>query len=288
MKVIVGNKIKLDEFKKLTTKPNIFEKGTSGLWDDKHVSKELLKMHLDDEHQSASRPKDTIISEAKFITSYTKMNEKCSVLELGCGPGLYTKEFANTGAQITALDISKNSLKYAEKNTCSTLKNVTFIEKNYLNLDYEDKFDIITLIFYDFCALNPNEQVTLLNNVHNALKENGVFILDVMSENRQIKEYTEVTTCEDGFWSPEPYIEIFNSYLFIEQDFPKTECLQYTLIDDSGNTKVVRIYHTLFSIDEVSSLFTDNGFNIENTYNNLEGHGLTKNSETYAFILQKV
>ncbi len=288
MNIINNNKINLKLINKLTNKPKIFEKGSDSLWDDPYVSKQMLDIHLNEEYKSASKPFDVIKKESNFIINYTNMNNNTKLLELGCGPGLYSNEFAKTNAFITGIDISENSLNYAINSVSSKYKNTCFIKKNYLELDFNKEFDIATLIFYDFCALNPEEQIIFLNNVYNSLKDDGLFILDVMSENRWIKEFTEVFVYEDGFWSPKPYLEIFNSYLYCEQNEPLTEGLQYLLIDEDGNTRTIRIYHVLFNLDDIIKLFNICGFKVEKSYNNLQGEQLTRNSETYAFILRKV
>ncbi len=288
MNIFNNNKVDLRLISKLTSKPKIFEKGSDTLWDDPYVSKQLLEIHLNEEYKSASKPHDIIKLESEFIINYTKMNNNTKLLELGCGPGLYTKEFAKTNASITGIDISENSLEYAMKTVNHEFKNVNFIKNNYLNLDYNSEFDVATLIFYDFCALNPEEQITFLTNVHNSLKDGGLFILDVMSENRWVKEFTEVSVYEDGFWSPKPYLEIFNSYLYCDQDEPITECLQYTLVDDDGNIRTIRVYHILFNLDEITKLFNMCGFKLEESYNNLQGEKLSTSSDTYAFVLRKI
>ncbi len=288
MNIINNNTINLNLIQKLTSKPKIFVKGSDNLWDDPYVSKQMLEVHLNEEYKSASKPFKTIRMESEFIIKYTNMSNSTKLLELGCGPGLYTAEFAKTNAMITGIDISENSLNYATATVNSKYKNANFIKKNYLELEYYNEFNVATLIFYDFCALNPEEQITLLSNVHNALKDDGIFILDVMSEHRHIKEYSEISVYEDGFWSPRPYLEIFNSYLYCEHDEPLTEGLQYTLIDEDGNTRTIRVYHVLFNINDILNLFNVCGFNVEMTYNNLKGEKFSSNSETYAFILRKI
>ncbi len=288
MKILNNSRIDLTLLNKHIKKPRIFEKGSNTLWDDPHISKQMLEIHLNEEYTSASKPRNTILLESHFIINYTNMSNNTKLLELGCGPGLYTEEFAKTGASIIGLDISENSLNYAKNHVQSEYSNTNFIKKNYLELDYNKEFDIATLIFYDFCALNPEEQITLLTNIHNSLKQNGLFILDVMSENRWIKEFTEVSVYEEGFFSPKPYLEIFNSYLYCDEGDPTTEGLQYTLIDESGIIKTIRVYHVLFNLDDITKLFNMCGFNVEKSYNNLQGDLLTSSSETYAFILRKV
>ncbi|WP_206459111.1 class I SAM-dependent methyltransferase [Anaerovorax sp. IOR16] len=260
MKIIDNNKINLSVLKNSIVQPEIFEKGTDKFWDDEYISEQMLNFHLNPDIEAASKTKDTIDAEASFIIKSTNMKGGKKVLDLGCGPGLYVREFAKTGAMVTGVDISERSINYANENIKPEYKNTLFIKKNYLNISFNNSFDIATLIFYDFCALSTNEQMILLSKIHGALRDNGILILDVVSENKETSISTNVSVCEGGFWSPKPYIEILNTYLYEE---PKTEGLQYTIIDEDGVTKVIRIYHRLFKLTEITKMLNKNGFKIE-------------------------
>lgn len=54
----------------------------------------------------------------------------------------------------------------------------TVVHQNYLEMEYENEFDIITLIYCDFGVLPSKDRALLLKKVNTALKPDGVFILD--------------------------------------------------------------------------------------------------------------
>jgi SAM-dependent methyltransferase len=284
MKIINNNKIDFRVFKNSIAKPEIFKKSTDKFWDDKYISKQMLKFHLNPEVEAASKTKETIEAETDFIIQMTNMNSEKTVLDLGCGPGLYIKEFAKTGAKVSGIDISDRSINYANENIKPVYKNTLFFRKNYLDMNFKKCFDTVTLIFYDFCALNTDEQKKLLLKIHKALKDNGFFIFDVFSENKKTSISTNISVCEGGFWSPDSYIEILNTFIYEE---PKTEGLQYTIIDKNSEIKVIRIYHRLFRLEEITKLLNDNNFKVEKIYNNLKGEALNEDSETYGIIARK-
>lgn len=285
MNIINNNMI---DFKKLSTsikQPEIFEKGNDKFWDDEYISNQMLKYHLNPDVEAASKTWSTISAESAFIIATTDMKQGKKVLDLGCGPGLYVREFAKTGADITGVDMSKNSIEYAMDNIASEYANAGFLVKNYLDLDFALCFDVATLIFYDFCALNTLEQETLLTKVHDSLNDNGLFIFDVVSDKKKTTISTNITVCDEGFWSPKPYIEILNTYLY---ESPKTEGIQYTLIDELGKTRIIRIYHRLFALSEIQDMLIKNGFEIVDVYRNLKGELLDEGSETFGIIARKI
>ena len=195
MNIINKNKIDLETLKKAISKPELFEKSTDKFWDDEHISEQMLNFHLNPEVEAASKTVETISAETRFIIKTTGMNNIKAVLDLGCGPGLYVREFAKTGAEVTGVDISERSIQFAKENIGSEYENTRFQRINYLDLNFKKFFDIATLIFYDFCALSTDEQSKLLTRVHNALKDNGVFIFDVVTEYKKAVEDSNISIC---------------------------------------------------------------------------------------------
>jgi SAM-dependent methyltransferase len=285
MNIIKDNKINLYALSELIAKPEIFAKGTAKFWDDEHISAQMLKLHLNPAVEAASKTKETIEAEASFIIGSTGMGNGKTVLDLGCGPGLYVKEFAKTGAKVKGIDLSARSIDYADENIKPERHNVTFAKMNYLDMTFQNAFDIATLIFYDFGALNTEEQGKLLANVHRALKNNGVFVFDVISTNWQNPLSAGITVNEaGGFWRPGPYIEILTAFSY---ENPRTEGRQYAIIGEDGDAEVVRIYIRLFGMEEIVKLLNEHNFRVEKVYSNLKGDPLGESPETYGIIARK-
>lgn len=99
MKLIENGEFNFEVLKKATEKPKLYEISNDKFWDDPHIAKQMLKAHLNPEINAASKTRKTIDLETDFIIQSTKMNNKMSVIDLGCGPGLYVDAFARTGAK---------------------------------------------------------------------------------------------------------------------------------------------------------------------------------------------
>ncbi len=75
-----------------------------------------------------------------MLTSHLKPDMK--VLELGCGTGYFTKEAAQSGAEITAIDISPDLLEQAKSEI--SLPNVKFLIENAYQMNFDDNtFDAV-------------------------------------------------------------------------------------------------------------------------------------------------
>ena len=88
----------------LLTKPDLYERTIEKFWNDPHISKGLLKAHLDPDTEAASRRPEFIDRSVEWIVSM--LPEGASLLDIGCGPGLYTKRLAERGLRVTGIDFS--------------------------------------------------------------------------------------------------------------------------------------------------------------------------------------
>jgi len=78
---------------------------------------------------------DRIERRARSITQSAELKEGMTVLELGCGTGEYTKEFAEEKVQLISLDISPEMIKVARSKTGS---GVLFVVSNAEQLPFKD------------------------------------------------------------------------------------------------------------------------------------------------------
>ncbi|MBP1903881.1 SAM-dependent methyltransferase [Paenibacillus turicensis] len=184
-------------------KPKLWERSKNPFWDDHHISAKMLEAHLNPHWEAASRKHSDIEESVNWLTSIIPPSSK--ILDLGCGPGLYTKRLSIQGYDVTGIDFSKRSIAYAKEQDQQS----KYIYQNYLELDDTESFDAITLIYCDYGALTFNERQTLLSKVFCALKPGGQFIFDVFTnKTQQSKKDASLWSMyqDGGFWSAEPHL----------------------------------------------------------------------------------
>ena len=76
------------------TPPPLFERGEP-MWHDPYIAKQMLTYHLNESHDIASRRPEAIDSIVAWITQRLGLQAGMSLLDLGCGPGLYTADLHN-------------------------------------------------------------------------------------------------------------------------------------------------------------------------------------------------
>ncbi len=74
---------------KINHRPKPFEFYTAeSLWTDEHISKEMLKYHLNEDVDLASRNRAFVDKSADWIISRFDIGAQTKICDFGCGPGL--------------------------------------------------------------------------------------------------------------------------------------------------------------------------------------------------------
>lgn len=110
---------------------------------------------------------------AKRVGSYAK------ILDIGCGAGLLSNPLAQTGYDITGIDLSKESLLCAQKYDPS--QKVKYIYGNATDLPFEDNsFDVVLAMDLLEHVENPKRVIEESSRV---LKSNGLMFFHTFNKN---------------------------------------------------------------------------------------------------------
>lgn len=264
-------------------KPELYDRGTSFMWNDDYISKQLLKIHLNPEMDLGSRKLETIRSTADWILKLHPQNKKLNILDLGCGPGLYTEIFAQHGHQVTGVDISRNSIDYARKEASGKKLDITYINADYLELEFPNhSFDLVTLIYTDLGVLLPAERDQLIYFVNQILKKGGMFIFDVLKDNNMEDKATlkswEVS--HGGFWRSSPYLALSESFLYKDE---KVILYQHIILEEEKKAETYRFWTHFFSQSDLEKMLIKNRFHSFSFYHNILPVGGMWNGDNVIF-----
>lgn len=105
---------------------------------------------------------------AELITAATQLRPGMRVLEIGCGTGLFTRIFAESGADIVALDISDELLELARRS--NKAPNIEWICLPFEQLSSDQPFDAII----GSSVLHHLEIQSALQEIFRLLKPQGI------------------------------------------------------------------------------------------------------------------
>lgn len=276
-----------EELKEINSKPGVFGFYTADeLWTDEHTSKKMLEYHLDGSVDLSSRKQGFIDHSVKWIVSRFGVGPGMSVADFGCGPGLYTTQFAEKGAVVTGIDFSARSIRYARGGAQKKGLDINYVEQNYLEFETEKRFDLITMIFCDFCALSLSQRKTLLGKFRKLLKGGGAVLLDVHSLNT-FDSRGEVATygrnLMEGFWSANDYYGFMNMFKYDEE---KVTLDKYTIVERT-RTRVIYNWLQYFSRESLRKEFAESGFEVEEFYSDVAGSPFSADSTDIAAVAKK-
>jgi len=270
----------------LQQKPEPFTPGEALFWDDPHISEQMLKAHLDPNSEAASRRPETIDRSVQWIIETLALKVGNSVLDLGCGPGLYASRFARAGLCVTGVDYSRRSIEYATKYAKENNLEIPYRYQNYLELSDENGYDVALLIYGDFCPLNPEQRATLLRNVYRALKPDGKFILDVSTRacRRQHGINNSWHALESGFCKPGPHLLLEDGFEYPERSIWLD---QFVVIEGDGNVSVYRNWFQDYTPETITAELAQGRFTVESLWGDLTGQPYTLDSEWIGLIARK-
>jgi 2-polyprenyl-3-methyl-5-hydroxy-6-metoxy-1,4-benzoquinol methylase len=275
------------ELKEINSRPKPFQFYTAEeLWANEHTSKQMLEYHLNEAIDVSSRNKGFIERSTEWIVSHFGVNDKTTIADFGCGPGLYTTRLAEKGASVTGIDFSANSIKYAKQVAEEQGLKINYVHTNYLDFETTHRFDLITMIMCDFCALSPEQRKIILSKFSSILKPSGSVLLDVYSldsfnqkEESAIYELNQL----NGFWSPDDYYCFVNTFKYEKE---KVTLDKYTIIEES-QTRIVYNWLQHFSKESLGKEFENNGFEVEGFYSNVAGGAFDPSSSEFALVARK-
>jgi SAM-dependent methyltransferase len=267
-------------------KPALYQKGTEALWTDEHISKGMLKAHLDPNSNGATYKHTTVHEIVKWIKSIAPVERYHDLLDLGCGPGIYAEEFYKAGYTVSGMDFSERSIHYAQKSAHEKNLPINYYFQNYLTMNFIEEFDLITLIYYDFGVLSTEERDILLKKIYTALRPGGLFIFDVLTPQYFANKKEEKTWeyAEKDFFSEEPHICLKSFYRYDEQN---TILDQYIVVT-SEKIKCFNNFQHTFTKSELARDLNIVGFLVKNVCKNMMGDNYSETGKEMCVIAQKM
>ena len=266
-------------------KPLLYQKTAGEFWNDEHISKQMLKAHLDPEFEGASRKLSFIDKSAAWIKDTIPPTSYPLLLDMGCGPGLYAEKFAQYGYKVTGIDFSHRAIEYARNSALKQGLHIKYLFQDYLEMSLQETFDFITMIYCDYGALSTDDRKKLLRIIYQHLKPGGKLLLDVFSK-ETFDSFREGQTWEScpsgGFWREHGYIALSGHYKY--QDLITLE--QTTIISDA-EIATYYIWNTCFTQNSLIEEVKKSGFNVSGIFENVAGEKSHQNSPTIAILLEK-
>lgn len=156
--------------------PKPWAEGEKIPWDDPEFSQRMLREHLSQKHDAASRRKNIIQKHVAWIHGHILGGLPSRILDLGCGPGLYTAPLAGLGHTSHGIDFSPASIDYAVQNAPA---GCTYTLGDIRTTEFGSGYDLVMSIFGEFNVFRPKDAQLILQKSNAALNTGGRLLLEV-------------------------------------------------------------------------------------------------------------
>ena len=275
------------ELEEINSSPAPFQFYTADtLWTDNHISKKMLESDLNEDIEVSIQNREFINHSVDWIVTHFGIEKNRRVADFGCGMGTYATQLAEKGADVTGIDFSETFIQHAKEVAKQKEMDINYVLQDSLEFETEERFDLITLLLCDFCALSPSQRKTMLKKFYKFLKPDGSVLIDVYSLNA-FNQREEAETYEhsrlNGFWSPENYYCFQNTFKYDEE---KVVLDKYTIIEEK-RTRVVYNWLQYYNMDSLRKEFEENDFEVEGFYADVTGTTISPESLEIVIVAKK-
>jgi SAM-dependent methyltransferase len=256
------------------------------LWTSPDISEMLLRFHLDGEVDVASRRTDFIEASVDWLAVAFDLGPGRRVIDLGCGPGLYTNRLARTGGGVVGVEFCARSIEHARAEAEREGLTVEHVLGDYLTVDLEPGYDLAIMIMCDYCALSPSQRRQLLERVGRLLAPGGSFLFDVYSHaafetwDEQVAYGRDLM---DGFWSAQPYYGFLNTFRY---EAHRVVLEKYTILERDRISE----YFNWFAHYDVANLTAEveaEGLQVSGVYGDVAGAAFDVSAPEFALAVQR-
>ena len=242
--------------------PAPWSEGDNIPWNDADFSERMLKEHLSQEHDAASRRLGKIDEQVAWIHGELLGERPTRILDITCGPGLYTLRLAGLGHECVGIDYAPAAIAHAVRRASREGRDCTYVEQDVREARFGEGFGLAMMLWGQFNVFSRGDARGILAKAHAALAEGGLLLLEAQTH-ETVKSAPKVgrpswTTAPSGLFSDRPH-------LLLEEGFWDEDAQAYTerwhVIDaETGEVRRHALSNQAYRVDEFRSMLEARGF----------------------------
>jgi SAM-dependent methyltransferase len=189
--------------------PVPFGEGSKIPWHEPGFSARMLREHLSQHHDRASRRFGVVDRHVAWLHESILGGRAGRIVDLGCGPGLYTARLARLGHTCLGIDFSPAAIAHAQAEARGDGLACEYRLEDLRTADQGSGHDLVLLSFGELNTFAPKDAREILTAAHGALVPGGALVLEVHEE-AFVRELgaADATwyTAEKSVFSDEPHL----------------------------------------------------------------------------------
>jgi SAM-dependent methyltransferase len=241
--------------------PQPWTEGDNIPWHEPAFSRRMLAEHLSQEHDLASRRAEIIDRQVQWIHRYLLGGRATRILDLACGPGLYSSRLARLGHECVGIDYSPASIGYATDRAQRGRLRCRYVLEDIRRADYGGEFGLVMLIYGELNVFDRDDARSILAKAHTALGSGGVILLEphpFAEVERQGRRGRAWHSAESGLFAEAPHVILQENFW---DDAAHTATFRYYVVD-AATAEVTRLASSFqaYTDQEYRSLLHETGF----------------------------
>jgi len=202
------------------------------------------------------------------------------LLDLCCGPGRHSVEFAQRGFAVTGVDRSAFLLERARQHAQASGASVEWINEDMRRFVRQETFDLVCNLFTSFGYFeNEQDDLTVLTNIHRSLRDNGVLIMETLGKERLARVW-QSAMCFD---LPDGSVMVQRPQVRNDWSRVRTE---WILVKD-GQSKTAVFEHWIYSGRELKERLLSCGFRQVQLFGSTQGTPYDMDAQRLVAIARK-
>jgi SAM-dependent methyltransferase len=269
--------------------PLLWQNGGNLPWNDPDFSARMLREHLDESHGSASRQATERAAQLDWLWTALKLEPGHVVLDLTCGPGLYSVALAERGCRVTGVDFGPASIAYARQlaSDAGVDERCTFIERDVrLYEPPAGQFDAVLFLYGQLAVFRPEDATALLRKAASSLRPGGRLCVELLEQDRVDKKAGSWWYTDDkGLWGERPFLHLGERRW---DEAEKTSVERFYILDlGSGTLSETILCDRTYATEEMASLMRAAGISLVDIYLAWDGLPLNDAAEWVVYIGEK-
>jgi len=243
--------------------PKPWTEGENIPWNDPQFSKRMLKEHLSQTHDLASRRFEVIDQQVRWIHDTILEGKPTKILDLTCGPGLYTSRLSHLGHICFGIDFAPAAIAYAEETARINEEPCAYTLGDVRDTDFGRGYGLVMINNGQLNVFRRQDALNILRRAHQSLSLDGCLLLEP-------QKYSTVEwrgkngpswhsyESDGGLWSDKAHICLSESF-WDDETHSATE--RFYIIDaETGNVTSHALTTEAYTENQYKEILLKSGF----------------------------
>jgi SAM-dependent methyltransferase len=250
------------------------------------VSRRLLREHLDQSHDGASRRETVVDGHVRRLLRLLP-RPPAHILDAASGPGLYAVRLAAAGHRVTAVDIGPAVVRHARQLAASSgVAGSVEVRRDNLETYTDDvRYDAVLLIYHVLEGFPRRSQPGVLRRMATVLATNAPLVVEMrLRPDQPDGRIATWDVAPFSLLSDRPHLLLVETLVDRRAN---TYVLRETAVFDDGRTAVQQTSSALTTLAGIPALFARAGLRVDAVYDGWSRYRASALSETVLVVARR-